>query len=201
MRQENILKRVLAKEVLRQAFVSAGLFSGSGGDSVHGEFGDAADWTNIPPSLAQTGGTQTTEQMVGHWIQSNPGAITHICRVLLSYAAPQLQALHAAILAYAQVQLLAEVTATAGDPQLPQRSLSDVSQIAVFCQCSAFPLASATFFMNNLGTRTSGRRKMSSTVNLTSQLASLRLDPNHKGWPGSHRHRRRRLPAARERGY
>src|SRR5439155_7491428 len=45
MRRESILERVLAKEVLRQAFVALDLFAAQGGDNVHGEFGSAADWT------------------------------------------------------------------------------------------------------------------------------------------------------------
>ncbi|MGH8643221.1 MAG: DEAD/DEAH box helicase [Gammaproteobacteria bacterium] len=125
LRQESILRRVLAKEVLRQAFDSLGLFNGAGGDNVHGEFGSAADWTNVPQVFAQTGGTQTTEQLVGAWIQSRPADIAHTCDVLLSFAAPQLQARRGAILAYAQGQLLLDVTATANDLQLPQRSLSE----------------------------------------------------------------------------
>src|SRR5208283_3537194 len=42
----NILRRVLVKEILRQAFV--GLSIGSS-DSVHGEFGEAAGWQQPPP--------------------------------------------------------------------------------------------------------------------------------------------------------
>ena len=50
LRRAAILKRVLNKEVLRQAFVGLGLFVGDGGDNVHGEFGDAA---NLGPTTAQ----------------------------------------------------------------------------------------------------------------------------------------------------
>jgi DEAD/DEAH box helicase domain-containing protein len=125
MRQESILRRVLAKEVLRGAFDSIGLFNSAGGDNVHGEFGTATDWTNVPPLLAQAGGTQTTEQLVGEWVRNNLPAISHTCDVLLSFAAPQLVAQRASIVAYAQVQLLHDVTAAANDPQLPQRSLSE----------------------------------------------------------------------------
>ena len=48
MRREIIIRRVLAKEILRQAFASLDLF-GTSGDSVHGEFGNAGDW-NQPPT-------------------------------------------------------------------------------------------------------------------------------------------------------
>lgn len=125
LRQESILRRVLAKEVLRQAFDSLGLFNGAGGDNVHGEFGGATDWTSVPQVAAQAGGTQTTEQLVGAWIQTHTAEIAYTCDVLLGFAAPQLQAHRAAIIAYAQGQLLLDVTGTANDIQLPQRSLSE----------------------------------------------------------------------------
>ena len=120
MRQENILKRVLAKEVLRQAFDSLGLF-GSGGDNVHGQFGAATDWNAAPTPPA----INTTEQLVSMWIQGNAAAIAHTCDVLLAHTSPQLVGQRAAILAYIQGQLTAAVTAAASDPQLAQRSLSE----------------------------------------------------------------------------
>ena len=42
MRRESIVRRVLVKEVLRQAFAALNLFPDGGGESVHGEFGKAA---------------------------------------------------------------------------------------------------------------------------------------------------------------
>ena len=52
--RENILRRVLIKEVLRKAFASFGWLNGSS-ESVHGEFGEAAAW-NQPPASAPNGG-------------------------------------------------------------------------------------------------------------------------------------------------
>ncbi len=123
MRQENILKRVLAKEVLRQAFLSLGLFNGSGGDSVHGEFGNASDWLAVPNTPA--GGVQTTAQLISTWIQGNQGAVEHILDVLLAHTTPELQARRNEILDYALTDLVARVTNAATDPQLPQVSLSE----------------------------------------------------------------------------
>ena len=51
LRQESIIKRVLAKEILRQAFVALNLFATGGSDSVHGEFGRAVEW-NQPAQMA-----------------------------------------------------------------------------------------------------------------------------------------------------
>ena len=49
MRRESIIKRVLAKEMLRKAFAALALFAGGGGESVHGAFGSAAAWNQLPP--------------------------------------------------------------------------------------------------------------------------------------------------------
>ena len=66
MRRAAILKRILNKEVLRRAFVTLNLFVGDGGDNVHGEFGDAGDWNQRPPSAA---GGPTVADLVSGWIQ------------------------------------------------------------------------------------------------------------------------------------
>lgn len=126
MRREAILQRVLAKEVLRQAFVVLGLFVAQGGDNVHGEFGDAANW-GAPPAQPPPGTPpgMTVAQLVDGWIQNNPAAVARTCDVLLSYTTPQLNAQRAALISYVQNQLVAGVTAAATDPRLPQRSLSE----------------------------------------------------------------------------
>jgi len=126
MRRGAILQRVLAKEVLRQAFVALGLFVAQGGDSVHGEFGDAVDW-GAPPAQPPPGSPAgaTIAQLVDAWIQANQPAIARTCDVLLSYTTPQMQAQRAALIAYVQTQLVGRVTASSVDPRLPQRSLSE----------------------------------------------------------------------------
>lgn len=126
MRRETILERVLAKEVLRQAFIALGLFAAQGGDSVHGEFGDATDWNTAlaqPPAGIPPG--TTAAQAVDGWIQSNLGSIDHICDVLLTYTSPDLQALRPSLVSYVTDELVGRVTAAATDPRLPQISLSE----------------------------------------------------------------------------
>src|SRR3546814_5184276 len=49
-----ILRRVLAKEVLRRVFSELGLFAGTAGDSVHGEFGRSEEHTSELQSLMRT---------------------------------------------------------------------------------------------------------------------------------------------------
>lgn len=126
MRQEAILRRVLCKEVLRQAFIAQGFFVAQGGDNVHGEFGDAAGW-GIQPALPPQGAPQgmTVADFVDDWIQNNLAAIAHTCDVLLSFTTPALQARRGALLHYIQNQLVTQVTGASTDPRLTQRSLSE----------------------------------------------------------------------------
>lgn len=46
MRSQEIFKRVLIKEILRQAFQDAGISSQDSKDNVHGEFGNVSDWNH-----------------------------------------------------------------------------------------------------------------------------------------------------------
>jgi ATP-dependent helicase YprA (DUF1998 family) len=126
MRRSAILQRVLAKEILRQAFTALGLFAAQGGDSVHGEFGNAADW-GAPPTQPPPGtpSGMTVAQLVDNWIQSNQAATAHTCDVLLAFTPPQMQGLKPALIADVQTQLVPRVTAASVDPRLPQRSLSE----------------------------------------------------------------------------
>jgi hypothetical protein len=126
MRSVAILRRVLAKELLRQAFASLQLFAARGGDSVHGEFGDAAGW-GAPPAQPPPG-TQpglTSCQLVDAWIQNNTVAVARTCDVLLAHTTAPLLAERANLIAYVQSQLTGLVTIAANDPGLPQPSLSE----------------------------------------------------------------------------
>ncbi|MCC6383347.1 MAG: helicase, partial [Dehalococcoidia bacterium] len=125
MRQDAIVRRVLAKEVLRQGFASLGLFVGEGSDNVHGEFGDAADWVRSPQDPpAGTALGQTVAQLVEQWIQAHIAQISRTCDALLAYAAPELQAQQASLVNYIQTRLVLDITASATDPRLHERSLS-----------------------------------------------------------------------------
>jgi DEAD/DEAH box helicase domain-containing protein len=121
-----IIKRVLAKEVLRQAFQSLNLFGAQTADSVHGEFGSAAQWSQPLPS-AQPGGAPgpTVEQSVGAWIHGNQPAITRITDVLLAYTDPQLVAHRQTLIDFVNQQLIGRITEAANDPLLVQDALSE----------------------------------------------------------------------------
>ena len=126
MRRVPIIKRVLIKEVLRQAFASLGLFAGQAGDEVHGQFGDASSW-NAPcpqPAPGSPPGA-TVADLIQAWIRANSVAVQRICDVLLSYTSPELRAERTALLDYVADSLIGDITTAASDPRLFQRSLSE----------------------------------------------------------------------------
>jgi hypothetical protein len=126
MRRESIIERVLAKEMLRQAFAALNLFAAGGGESVHGEFGAAAAW-NQPPPQAPAGSppSATTAQLVSGWLQQNTTEVGRVTDVLLSYSDPALQAQRQALINYCTQQLAQDVTAVSTDPRYPQDALSE----------------------------------------------------------------------------
>lgn len=125
MRQDTILKRVLVKEIMRQAFLGLDLFVGEGGDNVHGEFGTADAWTqppdNPPPGTPQGA---IVRHLVSLWIQNNPASISHACDMLLAYTDPILQAQRPALIAYIQNDLIGEIDNVVNDQSLSDQSLS-----------------------------------------------------------------------------
>jgi DEAD/DEAH box helicase domain-containing protein len=120
-----IVQRVLAKEVLRQAFQALSLFAGAS-DSVHGEFGNATAWGQPGPPL-QPGGPPrpAVEQLVSGWLQNNQAAIAHTTDVLLAFADPNLIAARQALIDFVNHQLVPLITNVANDPAFPQAALSE----------------------------------------------------------------------------
>ncbi len=125
MRREIIIKRVLAKEILRQAFASLSLFR-SGRFSVHGEFGMAEDW-NQPPNqeLDSASSTTTTAQLVLDWIQHNKLEVARVCDVLLTYTDTELQAQRQMLIDYVMSDMVYKITKTSTDVRYTQFSLSE----------------------------------------------------------------------------
>ena len=121
MRQDTILKRVLAKEVMRQAFLDPSLSVGNGGDNVHGEFGNAADWS-LPVGDPPQG--LTVSQHVSQWIQNNRMAIAHACDSLLTYTDSDLQAQRQVLINYIQGDFMREIDEVVNDQSLSDQSLS-----------------------------------------------------------------------------
>lgn len=121
-----ILQRVLAKEVLREAFESLGLFPATPADSVHGEFGEAAAW-NLPAPQQPAGypAGAAVRDLVDAWIARNPARVAALCDFLLHATGPALQAQRPSILAYAATDLIAAIDSAVASPHLTQDQLSE----------------------------------------------------------------------------
>jgi hypothetical protein len=121
-----IIKRVLAKEILRQAFQALNLFGAQSADSVHGEFGAAAQWSlPLPPTNPGGPPGATVEQSVSAWIQANQTAVSRTVDVLLAYTDPHLVSQRPALINFVNQQLIPRITAAANDPLLVQDALSE----------------------------------------------------------------------------
>ena len=145
LRRQRIVRRVLNKEVLRQALLGLGLFVGDGGDNVHGEFGEATSWSQPPSGTAAA----TVAQLVTGWIAANGPAIERTCDILLTYAAPELRAERAALLDFVSRGLVGEVTRVASDPRFTQDSLSERLANAGLLPMFGFPTRLRLLFHDN----------------------------------------------------
>lgn len=117
MSSEPILRRVLLKEVLRQAFLPVNL--GALTNSVHGEFGPASAWNQpVDPN-----GTETVRDCVGAWIQANQPEIERTCDVLLEHS--NLVGRRQALMDFVNTELIARIDAIAASATMTQRNLSE----------------------------------------------------------------------------
>jgi hypothetical protein len=147
MRRSSIIKRVLVKEMLRQAFSALSLFTAGGGESVHGEFGSATAW-NLPPAQTPPGcapGT-TTVQLVSSWLGQNVTEVARVADVLLSYCDPVLQAQRQALIDYCTHQLANDVSAVSIDPRYQQDALSERLANAGILPMFGFPTRTRYLF-------------------------------------------------------
>ncbi len=141
LNRKNILRRVLVKEVLRQAFASQGLFMGN---SVHGEFGDVTAWEQSPPGVNSG---PTVRELVNLWIQQNANAVEHTCDVLLNFAEPELKQKRAELLVWIRNELVSKVTDIANDNAVyVQTSLSERLANAGLLPMFGFPTRTRYLF-------------------------------------------------------
>lgn len=145
---EPIVRRVLAKEVLREAFSALQLFQGSGGDSVHGEFGESAAWDQ--PVVSPTGavGLPVRDQVLA-WITSHPTRVSEICTTLLHAADPALQARQHALEAWVASGLIADITRAVNNPRLVQTQLSELLANAGILPMFGFPTRTRYLYHDN----------------------------------------------------
>lgn len=121
-----ILRRVLAKEVLRRAFSELGLFTSRAGDSVHGEFGTPSSWTQ-PPENPPPGCEGTTVcEIIQKWIDRHGTAIEGICDSLLIGTRLEGEAgEREGAIGWVSRELVPEITSATQDPALVQDKLSE----------------------------------------------------------------------------
>ena len=125
MKQEAILLRVLAKEVLRSAFFEQGLFLGQGKENVHGEFGPADEWHQAPsmcPPGSPTG--TTTRQLVECWITQETQGVEAIVDALLVKVDSAQKHRRPKLISYVQNELIQQIDSVVADPSLTDDSLS-----------------------------------------------------------------------------
>ena len=150
MRRESIIKRVLAKEVLRGAYVALDLFPNGGSEGVHGEFGPATGWNEVPLEPPVNGASgATTGQLVTDWLQQNSVEVGRVVDVLLSYSEPHLQAKRQLLIDYCTQQLPWDVTNCSADPRYPQDSLSERLANAGILPMFGFPTRIRHLFHDN----------------------------------------------------
>ena len=121
-----ILRRVLAKEILREAFDALGLFGAAPAESVHGEFGATVDW-RVPPVQPPAGAPAgaAVRDLVAGWIAANHPRIEHICDLLLVGTDARLQAQRPAIVSFGTIGLVPEIDAAVDNQHLTQDHLSE----------------------------------------------------------------------------
>lgn len=121
-----IVRRVLAKEILREAFDALGLFGTAPAESVHGEFGTAADWL-LPPPQPPAGSPPgaSVRDLVAAWIADNHLRIEQICDLLLVGTDSSLRAQRAAIASFGTTGLIPEIDDAVANQHLTQDHLSE----------------------------------------------------------------------------
>ncbi len=111
---EPILKRVLVKEVLRQAFDQLNLAPSA--DSVHGEFGTAAGWgqpLNAGP---------TVRDLIAGWIHNHSREVERVCDILLVHS--NLHARRQFLLDFVNHDLIGEIDTIAASSAFAHEHLS-----------------------------------------------------------------------------
>ena len=121
-----ILRRVLAKEVLRKAFATLRLFGGTSGDSVHGQFGASDAWGRPPDNAPHGYSGTTTGEIIQEWIDRHTSEVEDICDALLvgTKLARDVSARTTAV-DWIVSDLVSAVTAATQDPSLIQEGLSE----------------------------------------------------------------------------
>ncbi|MEB3151752.1 MAG: DEAD/DEAH box helicase [Sphaerospermopsis sp.] len=113
MRSKEIFKRVLIKEILRQAFQDEGISSQDSKDNVHGEFGNSRDWNNH-------------KQLIQDWLddgKNQPTIINILDSLKIQTTLPN--ANNQRMLKFLRSDLIAEIQEVVDDQTYTQDKLSE----------------------------------------------------------------------------
>jgi len=127
LRRPEILRRVLASELLRRAFRHLGVGDPEAdlGDNIHGQFGRAEDWPGHRPTIAR-------------WVTTSKGEREQVVDALLNHVDPSLAAQRDRLLAYGGTALLDEVD-EAAQAASPSADLSERLAAAGILPMFGFP--------------------------------------------------------------
>ena len=121
-----ILRRVLAKEVLRRAFSELSLFTSRAGDSVHGEFGTPDSWTRPPENPPPGCEGKTVCEIIQEWIDRHGSTIEKIYDSLLIGTRLEGKAdKREEAIGWISRGLVPKITGATQDPALVQDKLSE----------------------------------------------------------------------------
>ena len=138
-RSEQIFRRVLVKEILRRAFeAKLGELGVGGGDNVHGEFGDAANWSAVAPAIE----AWITDPNNQHEIESLVGMLS----AGTPWNGPELPAFRRRMLDELRLRLIPRITEIAADPSYTQGALSERLANAGLLPMFGFPTRSRTLY-------------------------------------------------------
>ena len=140
MSSEQILRRVLIKETLRQAFQQAGISmdNSSGADNVHGEFGKNEDW-------------KTHRMSIAAWLQSsnNESQLRSILTALVPKTPWQDdEDFFHAMIRFLQEQLSEDITTITRNPSYTQTALSERLANAGLLPMFGFPTRVRPLYTN-----------------------------------------------------
>lgn len=127
-----IVRRVVASECLRRAFLEALPTPERNEESIHGIFGRVADWAPI------------YRNQIARWLATSP-EVEHVVRRLLVHAPIEEEAL-APLLAHAREQLVRDIDEACNNDRFIQEELSHLLAVAGILPMFGFPTQVRTLF-------------------------------------------------------
>ncbi|WP_206817582.1 helicase-related protein, partial [Chroococcus sp. FPU101] len=145
MRSDEIFKRVLIKEILRQAFPNAQstleangvALTNNGTDSVHGEFGSVSDWQHYEPEIQDWLNEPANEQAIIEVLE----ALKIETNLLNAQSNSQM-------LTYLRIQLVREISKIVNDLAYTQNALSERLANAGLLPMFGFPTRVRLLYTN-----------------------------------------------------